>query len=340
MPGALPSKLIHGCSAERGPSTCFGVSPRGLAIVLALMYAGCAGGCERTNRPSSGRLEVMVTIPPQAYFVERIGGDMVEVHVLVGPGQSYHTYEPTPRQVAAATHAKLYFGIGVPFEAALLRKISAANPKLRLVDTREGIMLRPAVGCEHDHTDDSAHDHVHHHEEDGDPHIWLDPRLVKQQARTIAVALCETDPTNAAQYQRNLAAFETDLDAVHVRITSRLAPHRGRSFFVFHPSFGYFGDAYGLTQVSVETSGKEPSARQIAELVRQARVEGVRVIFVQPQFAETSAEAIAREIGGRIVSIDPLARDYLTNLEQMTEKIARALDETRPVERPSDPASH
>ena len=97
----------------------------------------------------------------------------------------------------------------------------------------------------------------------------------------------------------------------------------GRSFFVFHPSFGYFADDYGLEQVAVETGGSEPSARQLARLIREARDAEVRVIFVQPQFSRKSAETIASEIGGAVVPIDPLARDYIENLERM----ARAVEE-------------
>ena len=98
---------------------------------------------------------------------------------------------------------------------------------------------------------------------------------------------------------------------------------KGKPFFVFHPSFGYFADDYGLEQIAVETGGSEPSARQLARLIDQARSSDVRVIFVQPQFSRKSAETVAAEIGGAVIPIDPLARDYIENLEQM----ARAVEE-------------
>ncbi len=300
-----------------------------LAVGMTQLFLVLMGmtGCDRTTNKnaSSDILKVFVTIQPQAYFVERVGGSHVDVGVMVGPGQSYHTYEPMPRQIEALADATLYFKIGVPFEASLTDKIASTHPRLKFIDTQRDIRLRAPVDCGHDHSED---DHGHHHEDDGDPHIWLDPMLVKTQARTIADALTSEAPAYAEDFKRNLAAFESDLDAVHAKIAERLTPYRGRSFFVFHPSFGYFGDAYGLKQVGVEEAGKEPSARRITELVRQARQEGVRVIFVQPQFAASSAEAVAREIRGRVVTLDPLAKDYLANLNEMADKIAMALKET------------
>jgi zinc transport system substrate-binding protein len=261
-------------------------------------------------------LRVFVTILPQAYFVERVGGDHVSVDVMVGPGQSYHSYEPTPRQIARLSDAQVYFTIGVPFEETIVQRIRVNHPRLAVVDTREGIKLRPSD----DHCEDGGHHHAH--EEQGDPHIWLDPKLVSVQAGTIASALARLDPAHAVDYRSNCRRFQSDLDAVHARIAGKLAPFKGQAFFVFHPSFGYFADAYGLKQLAVEESGKEPGGRELAELIEQARRSSARTIFVQPQFAWASARTVAAAIGGKVVSLDPLAKDYLANLDDMAGKIA------------------
>ena len=267
-------------------------------------------------------LSAVVSILPQAYFLERVGGDRVAVEVLVRPGQSPATYEPTPRQMAALSKADVYFRIGVPFENALAEKITASLPALNVVDTREGIELRP-IGGPPEH----AHEGGPHSEFHGamDPHIWLDPNLVKVQARTMKDELVRLDAGNAELYDRNLAAFEADLDAVDQKIADALAPLKGSEILVFHPAYGYFADAYGLRQVAIETEGKEPSARQLAEIIRRAKREGARMIFAQPEFSTASAEAIAEEIGAAVVPIDPLARDYLANLEDMADKIKASL---------------
>ncbi len=263
-------------------------------------------------------LKVFVSILPQAYFVKQVGGEYVNVQVLVGPGQSPHTYEPTPRQMTALAEARLYFSIGVPFERQLLGKISATFRNLEVVDTRRGVPLRAIEGEKHD-----GHDHA----EAEDPHIWLSPRRVKIQADNICRALVAYDSTHASFYQRNLDIFNQQLDDIDREIMLKLALYKGSKFYAFHPSYGYFADDYGLVQVAVEIEGKEPGARQLAVLTDQARADGVKVIFVQPQFAVKTAETIAQAVGAKVVALDPLAEDYINNLKFMAEELARAFSE-------------
>lgn len=311
-----------------------------LALVVVLALTGSAGHAQ--EKPAD-RIKVFVSILPQAYFVERVGGPFVDVKVLVGPGYGPHTYEPTPRQMADLAQAKVYFTIGVPFEKTLIKKIRSTFRGLEIVDTAKGIKLRTMGESEGEHgtrphPSESGHKektighregtegHEHSHKAEGrDPHIWLDPRLVKIQAETICVALRRVDPSHAPQYDENLKAFQSDLDKIDARIRKVLAPFRGQSFFVFHPAYGYFADAYGLKQVAVETEGKEPSAREISRLIKRAKEARVKIIFVQPQFARKSAEALAHALDAAVVPMDPLARDYLTNLNDMAEKLERAL---------------
>jgi len=276
------------------------------ATALAVASTRAAGGDD-----SSTRISVFVSVLPQAYFVERVGGEDVSVQTLVGPGQSPHTFEPTPRQVADLSDARLYFTIGMPFEKVLVEKIRAAFPNVEIVDMRAGVTLRENA-------------------EDGDgrepdPHVWLSPLIAKMLAGNVAAALERVAPAERGRFEANLAAFDGDLDAVNAHIASALAPLRGRDFFVYHPAFGYFGDAYGLKQVAVEVEGKEPSAKQLADLIHRARAANVRVIFVQPQFSARNAEAVAEAIGGAVVPMDPLAGDYLANLEKMVTLIEKAL---------------
>jgi zinc transport system substrate-binding protein len=292
-------------------------------VLLGLMTVvvwGCGDG-DGGGRATDGRLPVFVSILPQAFFVERVGGDRVRVDVLVQPGQSPATYSPTPRQLADLARARALFSAGVPFEAGLLPRVRASLPGLRVVDTLSGIEVRTmAAGHQCDGHGDHRHDHGA-----GDPHVWLDPMLVKRQARTIRDALGELDPKGQAGFEANCAAFEKELDALHAELTAALAPLRGREIFVFHPAYGYFCAAYGLKQVAVEVEGKAPGARQLARLIDSAQQRGVRVIFVQPQFSRKSARSVAAAIGGAVVDMDPLARDYLANMREMASRIKAAL---------------
>lgn len=294
-----------------------------LCTAIALL-TGVVAACDNAPPPSGrdARLRVAVSIPPQACFVERVGGKHVAVSVLVGPGHSPATYDPTPRQLSEMASASLYFRIGVAFEPRFVRVLGSTCPKLKIVDTRQGIVLRRIEGHD-DHDEGEDHD-GHAHGDGNDPHIWLDPRLVKVQARTICKALIAADPSHAEDFERNLAAFLADLDRLHARLTERLAPFKGRAFFVFHPAFGYFADAYGLEQVAVETGGRSPSARQLVSLTERAKASHAKCVFVQKQFAVASAKAVADAIGGDVVVLDPLARDVVANLDEMATLMARA----------------
>jgi zinc transport system substrate-binding protein len=283
------------------------------------------GTSAATTGPAGDRINVFVSILPEAYFVERVGGQRVEVNVLVGPGQEPHSYEPTPGQMSAMAKARLFFRTGMPFEEVMLPKLAAVFQGLEIVDLRRGITLRK---IEADEVESEAHGEQHGHELEAggnDPNIWLAPKLVMIQARTVADTLSRADSVHAEEYRRNAAAFEADLTALDARLTAALAPVKGKELFVFHPAFGYFADAYGLKQVSVEIQGKEATAKDTTALIKRAREGGARVIFVQPQFSSRLAEVLAEQIGGAVVPLDDLPRDYLKSMESMAEQVRKAL---------------
>ncbi|OGV78528.1 MAG: hypothetical protein A3K19_17990 [Lentisphaerae bacterium RIFOXYB12_FULL_65_16] len=283
------------------------------------------------------QVSVAVSIQPQAYFAERVGGSRVAVQVLVPPGQNHETYNVTARQMAELSAARLYFRVGLPFENVLIPKLQDSLPNLKVIDTRQGIRLRR---MEHEH------EHTHHGEGEGDhageenppvappgeqtpfgmdPHIWLSPRLAQVQAATICDALSALDPAGAAVYAQNLAALRNDLDALDRRLAEALAPVRGRAFLVYHPAFGYFADDYGLIQKPVEIEGKSPSASQLVRIITEAKAANAKVIFVEPQFSPRAATSVAVAIGGAVVPIDPIAKDYAANLEAIAGKLKAAL---------------
>ena len=291
--------------------------------------AGPASAPGASPRPAAAPIAVFVSILPQAYFVERVGGDRVTVDVLVKPGQSPHVFEPTPKAMAALSTARAYFAIGLPFESVLLGRITSLAPGIEIVDTSRGIERRPGEG--HDHAENgkpgsspgaagsgAAHD-------EADPHIWVSPRLVKIQAQNICKGLEAVDPAGTQVYRENLALFLSDLDLLDAELAAAFAPLRGRSFLVFHPAFGYLADAYGLRQIPIEVAGKEPGPKELALVIERAKREGIRIIFTEPQFSEKTARAVAREIGGAVVSMDALAYDYLANLRRMAEEVRKGL---------------
>ncbi|MBN1246253.1 MAG: zinc ABC transporter substrate-binding protein [Anaerolineae bacterium] len=286
------------------------------------VFAGCGDGAP-PGGDGSETIAATVSIVPQQYFVERIGGEHVSVDVMVLPGASPATYEPRPEQLKALSTSAAYFSIGVPFEGVWLDRIAAANPEMVLVDTIAGIERVPMAAHEHgDEVGDEDHDH-----EAGapDPHVWVSPALVKIQAQTIADALIALDPKNAADYAENLEGFLADIDALEADLQATLTGVTDRKFLVFHPSWGYFAEDFGLEQIAIEVGGQEPSAQELAALIALAKDENIKVVFAQAEFSTADAETIAAELGGEVLLISPLAYDWLANLREVATVFAEVL---------------
>ncbi len=323
-------------------------SYRWSVVAIALCFGAVFQGCSQPPAPKTQeKLDITVSILPQKYFVERIGGENVNVNVMVQPGDNPHTYEPKPQQLRSLSEAEAYLSIGVSFEKAWMDRIKAANPKMPIIDTTQGMKLLPMVA--HHHHGEEGHEH-HHHETDKtdetgnkgeeemkenfDPHVWLSPQRVKIQAQTIYQTLVELAPENQAQYQAALDQFLADIDRLDADIRKNLAGIQQRKFMVFHPSWGYFADDYGLEMISIEVGGQEPSAAELAKLISQAKEEGIKVIFVQPEFSTKSAETIAQEINGEVIMINPLMSNWLEEMQRVSQKFAQALRENSAVDMP------
>jgi zinc transport system substrate-binding protein len=292
----------------------------GLVFALSLSIQLCSVlASEPTPMP------VAVSILPQRYFLEKIGGNFVEVEVMVPPGATPEQYEPKPRQMSALSRSKIYFACGVPFETIWLPRMVSANPKIQVIHTEKDIEKRPMEA--HKHGDEEAKPGgAHHHETIDDPHVWLSPPLVSIQARAIFEALAANDPQNRASYEANYKSFILELLDLDLFLSRLFATEAKQgSFIVFHPAWGYFADAYGLRQVPVEVEGKEPKARELDELIKHARELGVKAVFVQPQYSPRTAQTIADAVGARLVEADDLAPDWEKNLRKVAEQIAACL---------------
>lgn len=271
------------------------------------------------------KTKVAVSIVPHAGLVEAVGGEHVEVTILVDEGQDPHEFSPTPRRVTAISNADIWFTAGMPFEQLLAEKLADTADKLQFVDLTKGLALRGA--CEHDHHDhDHGHDHGHDHAHgDFDPHTWLSPQLIEIQIRTIALELAAQDPENAETFEANAEAFTKKVIELDQQLLTDLEPHAGAKFYVFHSAFGYFADAYGLEEIAIEIGGREPTPKQLTKIIADAKKDGVKLIFVQPQFAQGGAERIADAIGAKLTTVDPLGRDVLATMRSL----ARAIQESK-----------
>ncbi len=282
----------------------------GLGAVLltaaALLLVAPASGETAPGETEKDAVGTFAGIPPVAYVVKRVGGPHVRVEVLVQPGQDPHIFEPTPRQVVRLGRARLFFKVGMPFEEVLTEHIAADDVRTTIVDTAAGIARRGGSDA-----DEAA----------ADPHVWLSPRLLKQMAANVSAALCAADPRHAPIFARTNRPWMPSSTRSTSDWQRPLRRFAGSAFYVFHPAFGYFAADYGLRQESVEIEGKPPTPRQLARLVRQARADRVKIIFLQPQFNQQAAESIAQALGGAAMPMDSLAYDVIANLRDVAKKV-------------------
>lgn len=251
---------------------------------------------------SSTKPIVSVSIPPQEYFVRQIAGDTLQINIIIPAGTDEHNLDFQPATMQKLEKSDIYFTIGLEIERSFADKFKSNFKKLQIIDTGAGLRTLLAI-----------HEH-HAHSDKKDPHIWLDPILVKSQAEIIAQTLIATYPHNKDLYERNLATFKAELDVIHEQIATLLADKKGKKFIVYHPSWGYFATRYDLVQIPVEFEGKEPKPRDLQKLVDQAKKEQITTIFVQKGFPQNTAKSLAKELNAQIIEIDHLSGDWHNEL--------------------------
>lgn len=304
--------------------------PGGIAaavITLLLITAGCTQQQDTgmADENETTPLVVAVTILPQQQFVERITGGYASVIVLVPPGASPHTYEPTPEQLVAVSEASVYVkvGSGIEFERAWMDKIAGVNPGMAIVDSSAGIRLMNGKGGDEDEREVAGHEHESGEAHGSDPHIWLSLKNARIMVENTYQGIATADPSHAAEYRAHADTYIRELDGLDAGIAGEVAANQVSAFMVYHPSWGYFARDYGLTQIPIETEGKDPTPAGIANLMRQAKEENITVVFASPEYSTRSAEVIAQEIGGSVALVSPLEGDYLGNMRHAASAFIR-----------------
>lgn len=274
-------------------------------FLYILLIAGImAAGCKNTTNPDEKKV-LTVSILPQKYVTGQIAGKNYEVNVLVPPGASPATYEPTPRQLEKLNHSLAYFRVGhIAFEKAWTEKIRDASKNMEVFDCSEGLKLIERSGRV-------------------DPHIWTSPEMVIGMASNIADALKKIDPENARQFEKNFQSFAEDVRELQEKMHSMLKPHREKSFLIYHPALAYYCREFGLKQIPIETEGKEPSASHMQQIIQTANNKNIKAVLIQEQFDQSSAKTIAREIDAEVVTINPLAESWPETMLNITQKLVK-----------------
>lgn len=298
---------------------CFAPFRQPIVLALAILLLAPIAAAQPPGTP----LRVTVTVPPLVWLVAQVAGPEVVVDHLIEVGENPETFQPTDRQITDVARSALFFRIGVEAENGRWLKALGNSGALEVVDLRQGLELRAMA---HGTGEGHASGHHHHHPRGAmDPHTWLSPRRLAIMAGTVARHLAEVDPAGAAGYASRATEVAQRLDELDRELRARLAPVEGRAFFVFHPAWGYFADDYGLHQVAIESQGKEPSERELTQLVRRAQDLGMRTLFVEPLVRSSTPAILARTVGARLEPLDPLAANLPANLRHVAERVSVAL---------------
>lgn len=284
-------------------------------LILLLIVAFIFGACnsKKSKNDESGKY-ITVSILPQKTFVEKIAGDDFVVNVLIPPGTSPAAYTLLPSQMEEISKSAIWFRIGyIGFEHSWKDKIEQANTKMKVVDLSEGLDLIAQLKEQHG-------DHVHL--SGVDPHTWLSPVLVKEMAKRILDEVSKLNPGQSVKYKTNYLEFVKEIDQLNIEISNKLKPYEGRKIIVFHPSLSYFARDYGLLQFSLESGGKEPTPQRMKELIDLAKMENIKVMYIQGELDREHARVFAEEVGGKIIQVRPLDPAWAENLMEMTNIIA------------------
>ncbi len=277
-----------------------------IVILVLLLIAPLLCGCISQNEPPTGKINVATTIAPLGDFITAVGGDKVDVTVLVPAGAEPHTYEPTPSQMKDVAKADLYImnGGGLEF---WMDKVLQVNKKMLIVDSSRGVKLVNESGGE------------------TDPHIWISLRNAAIQVNNICSGLIQVDPANEKYYRTNRDDYLQKLKALDGEFNQTFAAKKGRIFIAYHPAWTYFARDYNLDQVPILENEKEPGPKYLGSIIDLARRNNITVVFVEPQYNPKSAEVIAQEIKAKVVALDPLGQNYLENMQYSGQEIAKSL---------------
>ncbi len=278
--------------------------------VAGIVLSGCSH--QSLSQAEPPKPQVAVSIVPQASFVKAVAGELVDVVTMIPPGKSPGNYAPTPQEMEQLSKSSLYFAIGIPSEtASIFPKCTELNKSLKVIKMNDEVKK---VYPEREFSPGKR-----------DGHIWLSPKRAKVMVEIIARELAQIDPRNKAVYEKNAKEYLGKLDQLDEHIKSSLANLHTKTFIVYHPAFGYFADDYGLKMIALEKDGKEATARDLGQVIDEAKRQGIKVIFYQAEIDSKQSKSVAEAIGGSTEQLAPLAADYIGNFEKTAAVFGRVM---------------
>jgi zinc transport system substrate-binding protein len=263
---------------------------------------------------SSGKKDItepkptlLVSVAPYQKIVEKIAGDSFEVQTVVPPGSNPHAYEPTLRQIGSIGKGLIWFRIGESFEKKVFPVLKEKNSALTECDLRIGLPLIHESACNC------------HHEAQEDRHFWLSPKILIPQVQMIAKELASRFPEKQEIFEKNASALLVELNSLNEEIKTTLEKAKSKSFLVSHAAFAYFCKEYGLHQFSIEHGGKEPTAKQLTNLMQEVVQKKAKLAVSMPEHSNKGVELIAKKTGMHLHEVDPYACDYAETMRRLAQ---------------------
>jgi len=285
--------------------------------VLLFLLISLLSSCGRKD-PLGNEQIITVSIGPFKYFVEALAGNDFKVNVMVPPGSDPHIYEPFPEQINKLRRSVGYVSNGyLGFEMTWLDRFYETNKTMKKLSLGDKIDL-----LDHDHQ------HEGEHVESADPHYWVSPKCALIMAASLKDFLSELNPEKKVAYDSNYQKLVIKILNLDKKAEELFSAMGGRSFMIYHPNLGYLARDYDLVEVTVEFEGKEPPPSRLKELIDFARKERLNTIFVQKEYDAKNANAVAQEIGAKVIIIDPLSENWHDSTLEIIEQLYSSLADT------------
>ena len=291
-----------------------------IVSLIVSAWLSCSGKNDG-SAPGSGESLVYTSILPLKFIAGRIAGDLFTVESLLGETDNPHTWTISPAKLRDIQNAELIIQIGGGFENYFTDPVKRNLSSVKTLELSSGLDLVPFSEHGGEHAAEQGEADEHHHE-GADPHFWLSPGMINEAAGAIYNALAELKPQKKDVLAANLEKFRQQCSDTAADCQMILDKRTSDAFFVFHPSFGYYADWFGLEQIAVETDGKAPAPRKLREVIREAEKHRISLIISQPQFSKSAAEAVAKAINGKVLEINHLQENVFTTLRQLSEAVA------------------
>ncbi|HWQ30823.1 MAG TPA: metal ABC transporter substrate-binding protein [Negativicutes bacterium] len=306
-----------------------------IVLIFGIMTSGCArpggkpAGASTDAGVDSGKINIYASFYPMYFLASEIAGDKATVTSMVPAGAEPHDWEPTPKFAAELNKADMLIYNGAGMESWMENILPIIdNDNIKIVDASKGIELLKAE----EHGDGEGHEHGIY-----DPHIWVSPKRIAQQANTVYEAIKELNPQNADYYEANMKALVERLNKLDGDIRDSIKSFNSNVIVVSHEAFGYFANDYGLRQVAIRgvNPQDEPSPAEMAKLVQICKENNVRYVFFEKLTSPKLSETLAREVGGDTLILNDAAglseedlkagKDYISVMYENLENLKKAL---------------